>query len=182
MLAGSGDGGLAGRGDVGLRAREAAAGRAAPSLLPLLLLLATACAAGGGAPARDLSIAARASTTAAATRSAPLPRSGAQLVGLVGSELEELLGQPTLVRSEQDAQYWRYSLGSCQLDLFLYADPSGGPSRVVYLDVRPSRHAPPGGAAACADLGRALGGARLPAATVDARAETPIGLPVAQEH
>jgi hypothetical protein len=180
MLAGSGDGGPAERGDVALRAREAAAGRAMPGLLPLLLL-ATACAAHGGAPARDLSTA-RAPTMVTSMEITPPPQGGVQLVGLGGGELEGLLGHPTLVRSEHDAQYWRYGLGSCQLDLFLYADPSGGPSRVAYLDVRPSRHAPPGGAAACADLGRALGGARLPAATVDARAETPIGLPIAQGH
>ncbi|HEX6014043.1 MAG TPA: hypothetical protein VFY87_20060 [Geminicoccaceae bacterium] len=152
-----------------------------PGFVPLLPLLAAACAADGSAPARDLS-AARAPTTAVTTRSAPLPRSGVHLAGLGGGELEGLLGPPTLVRSEQDAQYWRYSLGSCQLDLFLYADPGGGPSRVAYFDVRPSRHAPPGRVGACADLGRALGGGRLPPATVDARAGTLVDLPVAQGH
>jgi hypothetical protein len=157
-----------------------AAGRAVPGLVPLLLL-AAACAADGGAPDRDLS-AARAPTTAAATRIVPPPWGGVQLVGLGGGELEGLLGQPALVRSEQDAQYWRYNLGGCQLDLFLYADPRGGPPRVAYLDVRPSRHAPPGRTAACADLGVALGDARLPAATVDAHAGTLVELPIAQRH
>jgi hypothetical protein len=158
-----------------------AAGRAVPGLVPLLLL-AAACAADGGAPARDLSAARAQTTAAAATRTAPPPRSGVRLVGLGGGELEGLLGQPALVRSEQGAQYRRYDLGGCQLDLFLYADPSGGPPRVAYLDARPSRHAPPGRAAACADLGRALGGARPTAATVDARAETLLSPPVAQGH
>ena len=70
--------------------------------------------------------------------------SGIRLIGLGGGELEGLLGRPTLVRSERQAQYWRYSLGECQLDLFLYAEPASALSRVVYLDVRPSGYAPSG--------------------------------------
>jgi hypothetical protein len=148
-----------------------AAGRAVPGLVPLLPLLASACAAAdGGAPARDVS-AARAPTMAAATPGAPLPEGGVQLVGLGAGELEGLLGRPALVRSEEDAQYRRYSLGSCQLDLFLYADPGGDPWRVTYLDVRPSQRAPPGRTIACANLARELGGALPPTATVDAQAE-----------
>ena len=88
--------------------------------------------------------------------------------------LEGLIGQPALVRSEQQAQYWRYSLGGCQLDLFLYADREPGRRAVAYLDVRPSaatprRHARrlrrAGGAAArrAGGRGRAAGGRTLPA-------------------
>lgn len=75
-----------------------------------------------------------------------------RLVGLEGSELEGLLGRPSLVRREQSAQYRRYSLGSCQLDLFLYAERDAGPARVVYLDVRPTGYVTPARAAGCAEL------------------------------
>ena len=62
------------------------------------------------------------------------------------------------MRSERQAQYWRYSLGECQLDLFLYAEPVGALSRVIYLDVRPSGYASLSEAAMCGDLAALLRG------------------------
>jgi hypothetical protein len=83
---------------------------------------------------------------------------GVQLVGLHSGDLETLLGRPTLVRSEQQAQYWRYNLGGCQLDLFLYTDAKAGLARVVYLDVRPSGYASLASVDACAEVARRLRG------------------------
>lgn len=100
---------------------------------------------------------------------------GVRLVGLGGSDLEGLLGRPALLRSEQRAQYWRYTLGRCQLDLFLYAERDAGPARVVYLDARPAGDASPERAATCARLRSALRG-EPPPPPLAARAQS-IGLP-----
>ena len=64
---------------------------------------------------------------------------GVALVGLASGEVEGVMGEPTLIRADGTAQYWRYGLGGCQLDLFLYADAAAGRPRVAWLDVRPSR-------------------------------------------
>ena len=93
---------------------------------------------------------------------------GVQLVGLGSADLQNLLGQPTLVRSEQGAQYWRYSVGGCQLDLFLYTDRHAGPARVVYFDVRPSGYVTVAHADACSSAAKALRGAAT------ARADGPL--------
>jgi hypothetical protein len=128
-------------------------------------------------------------TPPAAVASAPEPaRSlrlpalphGVQLVGLGSTDLQSLLGQPTLVRSEQQAQYWRYNLGSCQLDLFLYTDHQTGPPRVVYLDVRPSGHVSLARADACSDTARLLRGETT--ARADAGASEAGSLPAVELH
>ena len=113
-------------------------------------LALSACATGGPSPEAPTP-----------ERAAGLP-GAIRLVGLDGSELEGLLGQPSLVRSEQSAQYRRYSLGSCQLDLFLYAERDAGPARVVYLDVRPTGYVTPARAASCAELAPLLRGQPMP--------------------
>ena len=66
------------------------------------------------------------------------------------------MGQPALIRQEGGAQYWRYRLAGCQLDLFLYAGPTDGSARVAYLDARAALGAPPESKRACADLARDL--------------------------
>ncbi len=116
--------------------------------------LLAGCTAGGPPP----------SPTAAGSALAPLP-TGATLIGLVGGDLQGVMGQPALMRAEGPAQYWRYGIAGCQLDLFLFADHAAQAPRVVYLDVRPARGAPPGATADCAALG-----ARL-------RAGTPVAAP-----
>lgn len=77
---------------------------------------------------------------------------GATLIGLGGGDLKGIMGQPALIREEGAAQYWRYGLASCQLDLFLYADPETASARVAYLDVRPALGAPPASTEHCADI------------------------------
>lgn len=135
--------------------------------------LLAGCAAIDGAPPSNVG------AVAAPTRDGfPDLPSGVRLIGLGGGELEGLLGHPTLIRSEQRAQYWRYSLGECQLDLFLYAEPASALSRVVYLDVRPSGYAPSGEAAICGKLAALLRGE--PAPSSGARPEGD-ELPVAEE-
>lgn len=81
-----------------------------------------------------------------------------RLAGLEGADLQDLLGRPALLRSEQQAQYWRYTIGGCQLDLFLYAEHDNGPARVVYIDARPTGYASPERLALCARLRAAVRG------------------------
>lgn len=97
-----------------------------------------------------------------------------QLIGLGGTDLEGLLGRPALLHNEQRAQYWRYTVGSCQLDLYLYAEQDFEPARVVYIDARPAGHASPDRQASCARLRNVLRGEPQPA-PLGARAQT-VGL------
>lgn len=139
------------RNDTRRRVRRAALGRAGPFLA---VLLTTACASHDPSTPPPAAGPAR---TAQPVRVPVLPRD-MQLVGAHGDDLRAALGQPSLVRSERQAQYWRYSLGGCQLDLFLYNDPNGSAARVVHLDVRPSDHLLPVQVAACAEVARRLTG------------------------
>ena len=101
---------------------------------------------------------------AACASSAPPPAKGAlaglpadtTLIGLDGGDLQGMMGEPALVRREDGAQYWRYRLGACQLDLFLFTDPTNGGARVRHLDARPALDAPPPEAGDCAALARRL--------------------------
>lgn len=80
-------------------------------------------------------------------------------VGLLGMEreaLRDLLGEPAIRRAEQHAEYRRYSLGRCQLDVFLYPDPGTGESEVAYFEVRPAGHQVAGRRAACAGASERL--------------------------
>ena len=62
----------------------------------------------------------------------PCPALGRGATGLAGGEVEGVMGEPTLIRADGHAQYWRYGLGGCQLDLFLYADqPRAGPASPI---------------------------------------------------
>lgn len=55
-----------------------------------------------------------------------------QLLGMDGTALNDLLGQPTLVRREGEAEIWQYRGDECVLDLFLY----GGMRQVEHVDLR----------------------------------------------
>ena len=44
---------------------------------------------------------------------------GATLIGLRGGDLRGVMGQPALIRHEGVAQYCRYGVAGCQLDMFL---------------------------------------------------------------
>ncbi len=62
------------------------------------------------------------------------------LVGMDDRAVIEALGQPSLKRREQPAQYWLYSDHGCTLGLFLYLDRETGKSRVAYYELhRPDR-------------------------------------------
>jgi hypothetical protein len=140
--------------------------------------LLAACSATSGPP-EPSSLATAATVERRHPIRVPKLPAGVQLVGLGSVDLESLLGRPTLVRSEQQAQYWRYNLGGCQLDLFLYADPGSGLTRVVYLDVRPSGHATLAQAGACEDVGSRLRGEA--AMTADGR-DGAAGLPAVESY
>jgi hypothetical protein len=78
------------------------------------------------------------------------------LLGMGEGKVQSLFGQPAVQRDEQHAEYWRYSLGRCQLDLFLYPDPRTGQQQVAYFEVRPTGYQIAGRASACADVARKL--------------------------
>lgn len=88
-----------------------------------------------------------------------------ELLGMEQDTLQDLLGEPALQRAEQQAAYWRYSLGRCQLDIFLYPDPKTGEAEVTYFEVRPTGYQVADRQAACAGVAEQLehgGGDRLP--------------------
>lgn len=90
-----------------------------------------------------------------------------RLLGMEQGAVKDLFGQPSVQRVEMPAEYWRYSLGRCQLDVFLYPDPGTGRREVAYFEVRPTGHEIEGRPDACSEVARQLdrsGGAALSAA------------------
>jgi hypothetical protein len=57
--------------------------------------------------------------TAPATMMSP-PATGAALAGMSADNLRALWGEPTLKRSEGDAQMWQYGGSGCALLIYLY--------------------------------------------------------------
>lgn len=110
-----------------------------------------ACAAPGGGEGPSSGIA----ESQVPVRLPELPPEVA-LLGMGQSKVQSLFGQPAVQRNEQHAEYWRYSLGRCQLDLFLYPDLRTGQHQVTYFEVRPSGHQIAGRVPACADVARKL--------------------------
>jgi hypothetical protein len=96
------------------------------------------------------------------------------LLGMGEGKVQSLFGQPAVQRDEQHAEYWRYSLGRCQLDLFLYPDPRTGQQQVAYFEVRPTGYQIAGRASACADVARKLNARGSGGGNV--------GLPAVQSH
>src|SRR5919202_1640412 len=80
-----------------------------------------------------------------------------RLLGMEQDRVHDLFGQPAVQRNEQQAQYWRYSLGRCQLDVFLYPDPLTGRREVAYYDVRPTGYDVAGRGGGCAEGVQQLG-------------------------
>jgi hypothetical protein len=119
-------------------------------VLPAFL---NACAGPGG----DAAPVAGVAESPAPLRVPELPPEVA-LVGMGEGKVQSLFGQPSVQRSEQQAEYWRYSLGRCQLDLFLYPDPRTGQHQVTYFEVRPTGHQIAGRTSACADVAKKLDG------------------------
>jgi len=59
------------------------------------------------------------------------------LIGMRADAVEALLGRPDLERQERQAQYRRYDVDGCALDLYLYEAPSNGAPKVAWFEVRP---------------------------------------------
>jgi hypothetical protein len=74
--------------------------------------------------------------TSDAARLAALDRP-VHLVGMRADAIEALLGRPDLERQERQAQYRRYDVDGCALDLYLYEAPSNGAPKVAWFEVRP---------------------------------------------
>ncbi|MEN8195810.1 MAG: hypothetical protein ABFS30_04750 [Pseudomonadota bacterium] len=55
-----------------------------------------------------------------------------QLMGLDHESLNEMLGEPALVRRDGGAEVWQYRADRCVLDLFLY----GANKKVEHVDLR----------------------------------------------
>ena len=128
------------------RSRRAVAGAAVTFAC---LLGACAAPGGNGAPAPGIA------ESSVPVRLPELPPEVA-LLGMGQGKVQSLFGQPAVQRNEQHAEYWRYSLGRCQLDLFLYPDPRTGQHQVAYFEVRPTGYQVAGRASACADIARKL--------------------------
>ena len=57
-----------------------------------------------------------------------------QLYGLDGGALGDLLGQPSLIRTEAPAEIWQYRSQTCVFDIFLYE--GADQPRVTYIEAR----------------------------------------------
>ncbi len=57
-----------------------------------------------------------------------------QLIGMDRNGLNDLLGEPTLRRSEPPAEVWQYGAARCVLQVFLYRDGAGSRYRVSHVD------------------------------------------------
>jgi hypothetical protein len=75
----------------------------------------------------------------AAARAAAMPSATpSRLVGLGRGEVQELLGQPFLLKREGAGELWQYRAPNCVLDVFLY-DAKGGDQRVTHAELRARR-------------------------------------------
>ncbi|MCC7015620.1 MAG: hypothetical protein IT564_00250 [Rhodospirillales bacterium] len=72
----------------------------------------------------------------AARPETPAPADASALVGRNAREVAELLGEPQLKRRDPPAELWQYRAGPCVLDLFLYADRTGGAATVAHVEMR----------------------------------------------
>jgi hypothetical protein len=66
------------------------------------------------------------------------PTQAAQLLGQSPATVRRLLGEPSLRRTEGDAEIWLYQNISCHLDVMLYRDRSAPELRVTYATARAS--------------------------------------------
>ena len=60
------------------------------------------------------------------------------LLGLTGDEARRRLGPPGVLRHERWAEFWRYRLEPCVLDLYLYREAADR-QRVLYAELRRDR-------------------------------------------
>ena len=86
-----------------------------------LLLLLGACAGQTGA-----------APTAVVAKAPPAEA----LIGASWGALINMLGEPDLVRHDQDVEVWQYPGQSCVLLLYLYKPETGGDPKTAFIDAR----------------------------------------------
>lgn len=84
---------------------------------------------------------ASAKMTAAPRASVGIGIDAARMLGLDGTGVAALLGEPAFVRRDPPAEVWQYHGTGCVLDLFLYDEPGGG-HRVAHVEARTGTAAP----------------------------------------
>ncbi len=67
-----------------------------------------------------------------------VPTQTAQLLGQPPSTVQQLLGPPSLRRTEGEAEIWLYQSPFCFLDIMLYRDRGSPAARVTYANARAS--------------------------------------------
>lgn len=151
--------------------------RAAFSItLTAVAVMLAGCAGGDGIPGQASNVRPSAShdpavATAAERPSFALP-AGVILVGLDASRIDDLFGRPEMVMVAGRAQWWRYAMGRCAIDVFLMRDGRTDDLVVSQVGVRP-----------VAGTSR-LGGEPCPALDADAdrSAAVELDLPAVQLH
>jgi hypothetical protein len=104
-----------------LRVFDCFARSARPSAVPAAAALALALAGCAQTPGGGSATGVSAAPAAPAPAPAPvIVPPLASLNGMTPASLTSLLGEPTLLRREQDAQVWKYATTDCVLFLFLY--------------------------------------------------------------
>ncbi len=58
------------------------------------------------------------------------------VIGMAAGELRDLLGPPEFRRRDKPAEIWRYTNGTCVLDVFLYEAAGGGPLGATHFEFR----------------------------------------------
>lgn len=110
-----------------------------------LCAIAAACAGQPGdagktaPPIDDRSMAERKNPAPAATNAPPAPVQRAaidpaSLVGMTGTRISSIFGDPVFVRRDPPGEFWRYRGKSCVLELFFYR--RGGAQRVDHIETR----------------------------------------------
>ena len=60
-----------------------------------------------------------------------------RLIGLVGNEIQKMLGLPDFKRRDPPAEIWQYRKDGCLLDIFLYQDKNDASThRVTHVEAR----------------------------------------------
>lgn len=67
---------------------------------------------------------------------APIPPDPGRLMGLTASDVEMLMGPPSLIRSEMAAQVMQFAKDNCVLDVFLHEPQPGAQFRTQYVEAR----------------------------------------------
>jgi hypothetical protein len=97
----------------------------------------------------------------------PVPET-AQLIGLDPLALRHMLGPPDFQRREAPAEFWRYDLEPCTLDLFLHRASPSVPYQVAHAQLRPA--------------GPGVRDCRMPILAVRAAAPVADSLPPVESH